>query len=112
VAFNVANTGFASLYNQRPVQLILRNTSTGAVYRLPMNADPRRWYAGTTVAVNQTLVLPTSIPAGTYAMLLALPDAASSLSSRPEYSIQLANTGIWESSTGFNKLNLNLVVSP
>jgi hypothetical protein len=112
VAFNVVNTGFASVYNQRPVQLILRNTSTGAVIRLPLNADPRRWLPGSTIAVSQSLVLPSSVPAGTYAMLLALPDADAGLSSRPEYSIQLANTGIWESATGFNKLNLNLVVSP
>jgi hypothetical protein len=112
VAFNIVNTGFASLYNARPVQLILRNTSTGAVVRLPMNADPRLWLPGSTIAVNQTLTLPSTIPAGTYAMLLAMPDASSSLAARPEYSIQLANTGIWEASTGFNNLKTNLVVSP
>lgn len=112
VAFNIVNTGFAALYNERPVQLILRNVSTGAVIRLPLNADPRRWLPGSTIRVSQSVVLPSTIPAGTYAMLLALPDAASGLSTRPEYSIQLANTGIWEDSTGFNNLKANLVVSP
>lgn len=112
VAFNIVNVGFAALYNERPVQLILRNSSSGAVIRLPLNADPRRWLPGSTINVSQSVALPSTIPAGTYAMLLALPDAAPSLANRPEYSIQLANVGTWEASTGFNSLKANLVVSP
>ncbi len=112
VSLNIINTGFAALFNQRPVQLILRNASTGAVYRLPMSADARQWLPGSTINVSESLVVPSSVPAGTYALLLAMPDASASLANRPEYSIQLANTGIWEASTGFNNLNVNLVVSP
>lgn len=112
VGFSIVNDGFASLYNERPVQLVLRNVATGAVMRLALNADPRKWLPGSSIQVSQNLSLPASLPAGTYAMLLALPDASSGLANRPEYSIQLANTGIWESATGFNNLKANLVVNP
>ncbi|WP_252864943.1 DUF4832 domain-containing protein [Capnocytophaga ochracea] len=32
-----------------------------------------------------------------------LPDPYQSLAHRPEYSIRLANKGIWEAQTGYNK---------
>ena len=112
VSLNIINTGFAALYNERPVQLILRNASSGAVIRLPINADARHWLPGSTIKINQAVTLPATIPAGTYSMLLALPDADPGLANRAEYSIQFANTGIWEPASGFNNLKANLVVTP
>jgi len=111
VNINIVNVGFAALFNERPVKLVLRNTSTGAVFLLPLNADPRRWLPGSTITVNQSLTLPSTLPAGSYAMLLALPDAASNLAPLPSYSIQFANVGLWEASTGFNSLKTTLVVT-
>jgi hypothetical protein len=67
------------------------------------------WLAGTTTTINQTITL-TGVPAGSYALFLNLPDANSGLSTRPEYSIQLANTGTWEASTGFNNLLKTITV--
>jgi hypothetical protein len=78
---------------------------------LPMSADPRRWLPGTLITVSQNLVLPSNIPAGTYALLLNLPDPAASLYARPEYSIQLANQNVWEATTGYNNLKASVVVS-
>jgi hypothetical protein len=112
VAINLQNTGFAAPYNPRGLELILRNTSSGAVYRVNLSSDPRRWLPGSPIAINQTVTLPNSMPAGNYALLLNLPDPAASLYGRPDYSIQLANTGVWESSTGFNNLGMTVVVSP
>ena len=54
--------------------------------------------------------LPANLPAGDYDLLLHLPDAASGLSSRPEYAIRLANQNTWEASTGYNNLEIILKV--
>jgi hypothetical protein len=110
VSFGIKNEGFAAPFNPRAVELVLRHTSSGATYRLPLSADPRRWTPGTTTTVSQGVTVPTSLPTGTYALLLNLPDPASSLSTRPEYAIQLANTNVWEASTGYNNLNRTVTV--
>jgi hypothetical protein len=106
----IKNEGWAAPFNPRAVELVLRNTSSGAVYRVPLSVDPRRWLAGTTTSIGPSVTIPTSVPAGSYAVLLNLPDPASSLSTRPEYSIQLANQNVWEASSGFNNLNRTVTV--
>ncbi|MEV0380263.1 DUF4832 domain-containing protein [Nonomuraea sp. NPDC050643] len=109
ISITVKNDGYAAPFNPRGAELVLRDTSTSAVYRLPLNADPRRWAAGATNTISQTLTLPASIPAGSYALLLNLPDPL--LSARPEYAIRVANEGTWEAATGFNKLLHTVTVS-
>ncbi|QRO00674.1 DUF4832 domain-containing protein [Archangium violaceum] len=110
VNIQLKNEGWAAPFNPRSVQLVLRNTSSGATYRLPLSADPRQWAAGSTVTINQGVTLPATLPAGSYALLLNLPDPAPSLSTRPEYAIQLANQNVWEASTGFNDLQRTVTV--
>lgn len=112
VNLSIQNTGWAAPFNSRNVELVFRNTATNALYRVKLNADPRRWQAGQTVAINQTVTLPSTMPKGSYALLLNLPDPQASLSARPEYSIQLANTSTWEASTGFNNLQHTVGVAP
>lgn len=50
---------------------------------------------------------------GAYKLYLWMPDNESTLATRTDYSIQLANTGTWEASTGYNDLlqtiSLNIV---
>ena len=58
------------------------------------------------------IILPADMPRGNYSVLLNLSDPMPSLSGRPEYSIQLANTNAWEASTGFNNLNHTFSVAP
>ncbi|WP_432989295.1 DUF4832 domain-containing protein [Dactylosporangium sp. CA-233914] len=103
VQFTVQNAGWAAPFNPRGLTLVLRNTASGAVYLKPLNADPRRWAAGTSTTVNQTVSL-SGVPAGSYRLLLWLPDPQPSLANRPEYAIRLANTGVWEPATGYNDL--------
>jgi hypothetical protein len=67
-----------------------------------MTSDPRRWTAGTATTVSQTLTVPATVPSGSYALLLNLPDPL--LSTRPEYSIRLANQNTWDAATGMNSL--------
>lgn len=109
VSFTVHNDGYATPFNPRNLELVLRNTSTGSTYKLPMTSDPRRWTAGASTTVSQTLTVPTNVPAGSYALLLNLPDPL--LSTRPEYSIRLANQGTWDAATGMNSLLHTLTVS-
>lgn len=109
ISFTVHNDGYATPFNPRNLELVLRNTSTGATYKLPISSDARRWSAGTSTTVSQTLTAPTSLPAGSYALLLNLPDPL--LSTRPEYSIRLANQGTWDAATGMNSLLHTLTVS-
>ncbi len=109
VQISIRNDGYAAPFNPRGRELILRNTSTGTLYRFALASDPRFWLAGTTTTINQTITL-TGVPAGSYALLLNLPDPESALSTRPEYSIQLANTGTWEAGTGFNNLLMTITV--
>ncbi|MER7251546.1 DUF4832 domain-containing protein [Kribbella sp. NPDC000426] len=109
VSFTVHNDGYATPFNPRNLELVLRNTSSGSTYKLAMSSDPRRWTAGTSTTVSQTLTLPTNLPAGSYSLLLNLPDPL--LSTRPEYSIRLANQGTWDASTGMNSLLHTLTVS-
>ena len=91
---------------------MLRKTSTGALYRFPLPADPRLWLAGTTTTLSHNLTLPASMPAGNYALLLNLPDPAPSLANLLAYSLRLANSGLWETSTGFNTLLHTVAVTP
>lgn len=120
MSFNIKNVGFASPYNPRRLELMLRNTTTKQVYRVRLttgslrpvntNLDPRFWQPGTTTTVNVNSPLPANIPTGTYELLLNLADPYGSLYARPEYSIRFANTGVWESTTGYNSLQQTVSV--
>ncbi|NJP90025.1 DUF4832 domain-containing protein [Nonomuraea sp. FMUSA5-5] len=109
VTITLRNDGYAAPFNPRGLELVLRNTSTGALHRLPLTADPRRWAAGATSTISQSVTVPASLPAGRYALLLGLPDPL--LSARPEYSIRLANEGVWEPATGLNDLRHTVTIS-
>jgi hypothetical protein len=109
VTLNIENEGYASPYNPRPVQLILRNQATKKVSVITFATDIRKWYTGD-ITVEEALNLPASVTAGNYDVLLNMPDASASIATRPEYSIQLANENTWEVATGYNKLNVTLQV--
>jgi len=104
VSLLIENSGYTSPYNPRGAELILRNIFTGAVYYAPLETDPRFWFPGTHT-VSETLCLPPTIPTGSYALLLRLPDPEPTIFDDPNYAIQLANNNVWEAGTGFNNLN-------
>jgi hypothetical protein len=112
VRFTLRNEGWAAPYNRRDVELVLRNLTDGALYRFNLNVDPRRWLPGQTAVVEQTISLSADMPAGSYTVLLNLPDPMPSLRNRSEYAIQLANDDIWEADTGFNKLHHIVAIDP
>lgn len=102
-AMTLVNTGWASLYNPRRVELLLRHNRSGTVYSARLRVDPRWWQAGDTVEVSAAVGIP-AMKAGTYSLLLNLPDPDSLLHVRPEYSIRCANKDVWEPATGYNNL--------
>lgn len=111
VNIQLKNVGWAPLYLHRPVKLILRPTSGSQEYVTTLNIDPRTWKAGKEYSINEEVALPASIANGNYKVFLWLPDEATDLQSIPEYSVQFANTGVWESATGYNDLGITISVS-
>jgi hypothetical protein len=107
ISLQMENAGYASPFNPRAVQLVLRNTHTHVIYTCTLKADVRFWFTGR-FAINEAIQLPAAIPAGSYELFLHLPDADPELAKRPEYAIRLANTNMWEDSTGYNNLNHTL----
>jgi hypothetical protein len=69
-----------------------------------LDEDPRFWFTDKEVKLNIKIKLPSEMRSGKYKVYLNLPDPTEVLHSRPEFSIQCANTGVWDSSTGYNKL--------
>lgn len=112
IELDVRNDGWAAPYNPRPVDLVL--TGDSGTYRVPFDsgsatpADARDWAAGTTTTVRADAC---GVPAGVYRAGLALPSASPSLAANPDYAIQTANTGTWNSGAGLNDLGQSVTVT-
>ena len=106
----IANDGFASPYNMRPVELVLRRMGSTRTVLLPLFVDPRRWSSGSARQVDISTVVPKGLASGSYEVLLNLPDAAPSLHRPADYAIRLANKGTWEPRTGYNRLLMQVTV--
>lgn len=111
VNINLYNRGFASLYNERNVYLVLRNISTNDEYRVALTVDPRTWEANDNqININETIALPSDIINGQYQLFLHLPDSGIDINSRPEYAVRFANDDVWEASTGYNDLKTTVTI--
>jgi hypothetical protein len=111
IRLKVINEGFGSLYNPRPLQVVLRAKQDGKRYLLATTEDPRRWLPAETREVVLSGGVPSNLPPSEYEVLLALPDASPRLSDRPEYALRFANASIWEAQTGLNALGHTITVS-
>lgn len=111
VNIDMRNVGFAAPFNERTAYIVLKNLSDNEVYSIALQSDPRTWLGSEDFTISETLNLPENMTEGTYKMYLHLPDASSSIASRPEYAIRLANQNVWESTTGYNSLNHNVVIN-
>lgn len=110
LAFNavINNSGFAPVYNPKNAYLILRSAN-GTVYKKKISFDVRKVVPRVSYDIKESVSL-TDIPAGTYELLLKIEDSAANLMDRPDYCIRLANTGLWETATGFNKLSQTVII--
>jgi hypothetical protein len=110
-SITLINDGWAAPYNKRDVELVLRNKSNNKEYTLALNEDPRRWPLDEEFTINVEAGLPKNIMEGNYDIFLNLPDPEPSIKNDPNFSIQLANTNTWESTSGYNKLGHTITVS-
>lgn len=90
------NRGFAAPMNPRNAEVVFV-AADGAVSRFPLGSDPRTWQPGP-----HALPFACKLPADHGSFYLALEDPL--LPERPEYSIALANEGVFDSGSGWNKL--------
>lgn len=107
LTLNINNVGYAKLLFQKKFYLVFRNISNVEYKRL-LPIDIRTLNKG-----NNTLniTVPNDVPLGTYSLFIHIADNTTSLEARPEYSIQFANTSIFESNTGYNNLNQTITIS-
>ena len=99
VSLTIDNSGAAPVVNERPMELVLLHDGSPIV--LESNVGEIRQVASQgSKTFTVTVTLPRDIVAGDK-LALWLPDAATGLQSRPEYSIRLANSDVaW--SSGYN----------
>jgi len=106
VTIHLANTGYAAMYNARPVYITLDDWSA----QIPV--DPRRWEPGKPVTISARLRVPADAKPGRHRLGLWLPDADVRLRA-PEvvgaYSVRLPNAG-W--AAPINVLTEDLVIDP
>ena len=104
VKFTIKNTGFAAPMNGRAVELVLVDKSgEKTVYDLSSEVDPRYWFAGGNYIVDTNIEIPSDVTEDC-TLYLNLPDPKENLHDNPLFSIRLANNGIWDANTGYNKL--------
>ncbi|MFM2395375.1 MAG: hypothetical protein RLZZ546_3358 [Bacteroidota bacterium] len=107
---NLENNGFSAPVNKRRVELVLINQANNERWVVLTTHDPRFWFKGVH-NISGSICLPACIQPGSYKLYINLNDPSPSLASKPEYSIRLANTNIWNSTTGYNDLNHTLTIT-
>lgn len=101
VALELENKGFAAPANPRGVEIVLVSAG-GDKTVYAVDTEPRLWLPGKIHTVEAEFVLPSE--AGEYTLYLNLPDPEAALKDNPMFSIRLANEGLWEEETGYNRL--------
>ena len=103
VVLKLKNSGFSAPINPRGVELVLVDgNGKKTVYEQP-DIDPRYWFAGETVTIDRLVKIPADA-SGECTLYLNLPDPKTTLHDNPMFSIRLANEGVWEETTGYNKV--------
>lgn len=116
LSFTVRNTGYASPFNPRGLEVVFRGAD-GTLTTRPVKVDrktqtdPRFWQPGETQNVTLSVAAPDA--PGDFEVLLNLPDPllpnivsyrVGGAEVKSHYTIRLANEGVWEAATGLNKL--------
>ncbi|AXO79883.1 DUF4832 domain-containing protein [Olleya aquimaris] len=99
LTLNITNVGFARPFKERNAYLVLKNTTTDDITTYLINSDIRTWES--TITINQVFNIGLT---GTFQLYLWLPDINTNLSSNSDYSVQFANSGLWDATTGYNNL--------
>ena len=105
VSLTITNSGWSAPLQARPIQMVFKDGSN--VIRRTLVRTSKSLGPGTHT-ITESVQLPDT--QGAYNLYLAMPDRASSLSSRAEYAMQLASTGVtW--AEGLNGLGVTTTVS-
>ena len=106
LTLNINNVGYAKILFQKNVYIVLRN-SLNVEYKRLLSIDIRTLNKGlNTFNFN----IPNDVPDDTYDLFLHISDKNASLENVPAYSIQLANLGLWENTTGYNDLQQTITI--
>ena len=103
VKFNIRNTGFAAPGNPRHIELVLVDGKGNKTVYEFKDVDMRYWFANETVTVDKLIDLPKDA-SGDCTLYLNMPDPKATLHDNPLFSIRLANDGVWNEKTGYNKI--------
>ena len=68
-----------------------------------MDVDPRYWFVGEAITLDRMIKIPADA-SGECTLYLNLPDPKVTLHDNPRFSIRLANEGVWDEETGYNKI--------
>ncbi len=117
VRVNFKNDGWSRLNNERPVFVTL-NDGTFRADMLLTAIDSRDWGPGDSIVIDENVILPGDIPAGTYDISIWMPDKFVSLrepnvsaSAAASFSVRFAGTpDPWDVTRGYNILKTNGVV--
>lgn len=107
---NLRNDGYASPFNPRVAKLVMRNQSGGQEFIYDLSTEVQKWFSGN-IKISEMVLMDKTMPSGKYDLYLYLPDKYESLSKRPEYAIRLANKDVWDAATGYNKLNISVMIN-
>jgi hypothetical protein len=110
LALVLENAGFAPVYNKKNAFLVFKSVGDGTMYKKALGFDVRKVVPDADYNLKESIGL-SDIPAGDYKLYVKIEDASAALKDRPEYSIQLANSGTWEASTGMNELLHTLTIN-
>ena len=102
----LTNYGFASLINERRIELILVNDNDPSEkYVYISRKDPRDWKGCHHYEYDEKLVLPASLKSGQqYTLYMNLPDISPELHDDCNYSVRIASRGVWDEDTGYNRI--------
>ncbi len=109
LVLNIRNEGFARIFKERDVYLLMKNTQDNSISTHLLDTDIRTWENSLSISQNISPDLE-----GTFQLYLWMPDKEATLANDPDYSIRLANENTWEASTGYNDLlqTISLSCSP
>jgi hypothetical protein len=110
LSIKIANKGYAPLYLYKISSLVLKNTSSGKMHEIRIPVDLRDCKPSSELLISSKLKT-TGIPKGNYDLYLKITDKDEKLKNRIEYSIRLANNGVWDEENGLNNLKHQLRIS-
>ena len=114
ITVTLKNTGWAPMYHDRPVYIRMVDANGSELQYNSIESDPRDWYANDeTYTFTTTFKAPANLNTNSVSLSLWMPDSNPVNYRISEYSVQFANSGLWDSVNGDNVLATGIpVVTP